>query len=44
MKTWFPQLFFALPQPKLSVHVKISFPLMFFQEAIVILSFIYFFW
>ena len=44
MKTWFPQLFFALPQPKLSAHVKISFPLMFFQEAIVILSFIYFFW
>ena len=44
MKIRLSQHFFVLSQPKLSVHLKILFSLMFFKEAIVILSFIYFFW
>ena len=38
------QLFFVLFQPKLSVHFEILFSLMFFKEAIVVLSFMYCFW
>ena len=41
MKIRLSQLFFVLSQPKLSVQFKISFSLMFFKEAIVILSFMY---
>ena len=44
MKIRLSQLFFVLSQPKLSVHFKILFSLMFFKEAVVILSFMYWFW
>ena len=43
MKIRFSQVFFLLSQPKLSVHFKILFPLMFFKKAIVILCSMYFF-
>ena len=41
MKIRLSQLFFVLSQPKLSVHLKILFSIMFFKEAIVILSSMY---
>ena len=44
MKIRFSQLFFVLSLPKLSVHFKILFSLMFFKEVIVILSSMYCFW
>ena len=40
MKVRLSQLFFVLSQLKLSVHFKVLFTLIFFKEAIVILSFI----
>ena len=39
----FSQLFFVLSQLKLSVNFKILFSLMVFKEAVVILSFMYYF-
>ena len=44
MKIRLSQLFFVISQPKLSVHFKILFSLMFFKEAIIILSSMYCFW
>ena len=43
MKIRLSQLFFVLSYPKLSVDFKVLFTLIFFEEAIVILSFMYFF-
>ena len=41
MKIGLSQLFFVLSQPKRSVHFKILFSLMFFKDAVVILSSVY---
>ena len=44
MKIRLSQQFLVLSQPKLSVYFKILFPLIYFKEAIAILSFMYCFW
>ena len=44
MKISFSQPFVVLSQPKLYAHFKTLFSLMLFEEAIVILYFMYCFW
>ena len=44
MKIRLSQLFFVLSQPKLYVHFKILFSLIFFKQGIAILFFMYCFW
>ena len=44
MKTRLSQLVFVLSQPKVSVHFEILYSVMFFKEAIAMLSSLYCFW